>query len=327
LTRLRFLLDDAPQCETQQAILSAFATDLEERAQAEVVLSSRLTELRHWSDAPPGSSHRLALRLHALQPAPHLWTVFLPGHIVPGSIASVSRWGGALATREFTTVADLDVFAVDNTHLDCEQLRDFAAAHPDYEAISRYASLSATDIPAWLVAGGLTSARQLTQRPWYSAFAQTRLQWLGWAKKAMERGLLNLAMVEEDVRTGRVRPSLLAEIRALLEGTDAPLLPDLTLDPLFIAPERRLTDPQYRLLHSSELQERTLKFARRNSARKGSKRGLLKYFQRLFKRFLKFLWFSFWELPQRVIRATYLFYPITARPAVQRWREQSRSRE
>lgn len=316
MTRLRFLLDDAPQCKTQQAILSVFAADLQERALAEVVLSSRLTELRHWSDVPPESSNRLALRLHALQPAPHLWTVFLPGHIVPGSIASASRCDGALATREFTTVADLDVFTVDNMHPDCQQLHDFAAAHPDYEAISRYASLSATDIPSWLVSGGLTSARQLTQRPWYSAFAPTRLQWLGWAKKAMERGLLNLAMVEEDVRTGQVRPSLLAEVKAVMQGTDAPALPDLTLDMLFMAPERRLTDQQYRFLHSAELQRRTIKFARLNSAGKHSKQGLLKY-----------LWGSFRRLPRRSVQAAYHLYSITVRPAVQRLRQQSGSRE
>ncbi len=313
MTRLRFLLDDAPQCKTQQAILSVFAADLQERALAEVVLSSRLTELRHWSDVPPESSNRLALRLHALQPAPHLWTVFLPGHIVPGSIASASRWDGALATREFTTVADLDVFAVDNMHPDCQQLHDFAAAHPDYEAISRYASVSATDIPEWLVSGGLISVRQLTQRPWYSAYAPTRLQWLGWLKKAMERGLLNLATVEEDVRTGQVRPSLLVEVKAVMQGMDASTLPDLTLDALFIAPERRLTDQQYRLLHSAELQKRTLKFVKLNSVRKHPKQGLPKYF-----------WGAFRRLSRRSFQAAYYLYSITVRTAVQRLRQQSR---
>lgn len=316
MTRLRFLLDDAPQCKTQQAILSVFAADLQERALAEVVLSSRLTELRHWSDVPPESSNRLALRIHALQPAPHLWTVFLPGHIVPGSIASASRWDGALATREFTTVADLDVFAVDNMHPDCQQLHDFAAAHPDYEAISRYASLSATDIPPWLVSGGLISARQLTQRPWYSAFAPTRLQWLGWTRKAMERGLLNLAMVEEDVRTGKVRPSLLVEVKAVMQGTDASALPDLTLDALFMAPERRLTDTRHLLLHSAELQKRTAQYARRNATSKLAKLGLLRY-----------LWHYLRRLPGLGFHATYFIYSMTLRPAVKRIRQQPDTRE
>lgn len=316
MTRLRFLFDDAPQCKTQRAVLSVFAADLEESAQAEILLSSRMTELRHWSDVPLESSNRLALLLQALQPAPNLWTVFLPGHIVPGSIASASHWDGALATRQFTTVADLDLFAVDNTHPDCLQLHDFSAAHPDYEAISRYASLSATDIPTWLACGGLTSVRQLTHRPWYSAFAPTRLQWLGWVKKAMELGLLNLAMVEEDVRTGQVRTSLLAEVKAVMQGTDAPALPDLTLDTLFMAPERRLTNQQIRLMQSAELQKRTVKFIKQKSARKRTKQGLLKY-----------LWGSFRRLPRRSVQAAYYLYSITVRPAVQRLRQQSGSRE
>jgi hypothetical protein len=316
VTRLRFLLDDATQCKTQQVILSVFATDLEKGELVEVVLSSRLPELRRWSDAPPESSKRLGLRLQALQPEPNLWTVFLPGHIVPGSIASASRWEGALGTREFTTVADLDLFAVNNTHPDCQQFHDFASVHQDYESISSYNNLSATDIPAWLVSGGLISARQLTQRPWYSAFAPTRLQWLGWAKKAMDRGLLNLAIVEEDIRTGQVRPSLLEDLKGLHLVIDVTPLPDLTLDALFMAPERRLTDIQHRLLHSAELQKRTAQYARRNATSKLSKLGLLRY-----------LWHYLRRLPKLGFNAAYFVYSRTLRPAVKRLRQQPGTRE
>ncbi len=317
MTRLRFIIDDATQCKTQQAVLSVFAADLEKGALAEVVLSSRLSELRRWSDAPLESSNRLGLRLLALQPEVNLWTVFLPGHIVPGAIASASCWEGALGTREFTTVADLDLFAVNNTHPDCQQLHDFASAHPDYEAISRYASLSATDIPAWLVSGGLISVRQLTQRPWYSAFAPTRMQWLGWAKKAMERGMLNLAMVEEDIRTGQVRPSLLSDLKGLHLGIDVTPLPDRTLDALFMAPERRLTDIQHRILHSAELQKRTAhQYARRNATSKLSKLGLLRY-----------LWHYLRRLPKLGFQTAYFVYSMTLRPVVKRIRQQPETRE
>jgi hypothetical protein len=327
VTPLRFLLDDATPCRTQQAVLSVFATDLEERARGTVIRTSQLTGMQQWADVPAESSRRLGLRLLALQPAPDQLTVFLPGHIVPGTIDTGSRWGSALAAREFSTVADLDVFAVDSTGSEVCQFHEFVAAHPDYESVSRYAGFTSAALPGWLVSGGLTSALKLTQRPWYCAYAPTRLQWLSWVRRAVDQGLLDLSRVEEDVRTGLVRPSLLAEVKAVMQGTDALPLPDLTLDTLFMAPERRLTDQQYRLLHSAELAERTLKFAKRKSARKGSKRGLLNDIQRVFKRFLKLLWFLLRRLPQRIIQAAYRLYSITARPAVQRWRGQSRPGE
>jgi hypothetical protein len=315
VTSLRFLLDDATPCKTQQAVLSVFAADLEKRARGTVIRASQLTGMRQWADVPAESSRRLGLRLLALQPAADQLTVFLPGHIVPGTIDTGSRWGSALAAREFSTVADLDLFALDSTGSEVRQFHEFVAAHPDYESVSRYAGFTSAALPGWLVSGGLTSALQLTQRPWYCAHAPTRLQWLGWVKRAVERGLLDLSMVEEDVRTGMARPSLVAEVKAVMQGTDAPALPDLTLDTLFMAPERRLTDIQHRLLHSVELQKRTIQFARRNATQKLAKQGLLKYLQRSLRR-----------LPRLGFHAAYLLYSMTLRPAVKRIRQQLNTR-
>lgn len=315
MTLIRFLLDDATACKTQQAVLSVFSGDLEELARGTVVRASRLSGMRQWADVSTESSNRLALRLLALQPVSDQLTVFLPSHIVPGTVDIGSRWGSTLAAREFSTVANLDLFAVDSAGSEVSQFHEFFAAHPDYEAVSRYANFTSAALPGWLVSGGLTSALQLTLRPWYCAYAPTRLQWLGWVRRALERGVLDLSMVEEDVRVGQVRPSLLTDVKAIMQGMDFRALPDLTLDTLFVAPERRLTDQQRQILHTLMIPKRTAKLSRRNLAGKISKQGLL-----------KFLWASFRRLPRRSIQVVYRLYSTTARPVVQRLRQQSGSR-
>lgn len=271
MTQLRFLLDDAGQSQTQKAVLSAFASDLEERTKGEIVWSSQLPETRRWEDVPAESSRRLGLRLLALEPAPSLLTVFLPGHIVPGAIAPSLQGDGKLAAGRFSTVADLDLFVVDNAGSEAQLYHDFVLAHPDYEAVSSYATFRAGELPGWLVSGGLASAIKLTERPWYSAFAPARAAWLGWVRKALEQNRLTLAMAEDDVRNGLVRPSLLEEVRSLSDSAAIPAIPDLTLDALFAAPECRLTAAQHKLLHSPELQTRTLKYAHRLAAHKRAK--------------------------------------------------------
>ncbi len=328
MTLIRFLLDDATPCRTQQAVLSVFADDLEVRTLGKVVRTSQLQGMHQWTDVPIESSHRLGLRLLALQPASDQLTIFLPSHIVPGIIELAYPWGTTLGSSEFSTVADLDLFAVDNTNCEVQRFQEIVAAKPDYEAISRYADFTSTDLPGWLVSGGLTSALQLTQRPWYCAFSQTRLQWLGWVRLAVERGLLDLSMVEEDVRTGLARPSLLAEVKTLLQGMNALPLPDPALDTLFMAPERRLTHHQYRLLHSTELQNRTTKYYKRKSASKHSKYYKQKSASKHSKKsLLKYLWGSFRRLPRRSVQVAYHLYSITVRPVVQRLRQQSGPRE
>lgn len=316
MTQLRFLLDDMPSSKTQQAVLLAFAAYLEEGGSVEVVRASQLREVRHWSDVPVESSRRLDLRLQALLPRPHQLTVFLPSHIVPGTVELASCWDATLASREFSTVADLDLFAVNNGCSEVQRFQEFVAITPDYEAVSRYAGFSSKQLPSWLISGGLVSALQVTQRPWYCAFAPRRLQWLGWVRQAVEQRLLDLSMMEEDVRTGQVRPSLLADVKAVLQGMEPPPFPDLTLDALFTPPERCLTDAQYRLLHSVALQRRTVMFARRNASRKLAKQGLL-----------KFIWRSLRRLPRQCLRALHQIYSVTLRPIVKRLSEQFEARE
>lgn len=316
MTLVRFLLDDVTPCKTQHAVLSVFAEDIEQRALGTVVRASQLIGIHQWADVPAESSRRLGLRLLALQPGLEQLTVFLPAHIVPGSLELVTPWGSALAAGKFSTVADLDLFAVSNTSQEVHRFQETVAANPDYETVSRYANFTSAVLPSWMVSGGLTSALQLTQRPWYSAFAPTRLQWLGWVGRAMAQGRLDLYMVEEDIRAGLIRPSLLADVKAVLEGTNTPLIPDLTLDVLFTPPERRLTDQQYRLLHSDELQMRTLKFAKQRSANKLAKLGLLKYLVYVFRR-----------LPLLAFRTACYIYSMTFRPVVRLVRQQVNQRK
>lgn len=312
--KIRFLIDDASQCRTQQAVLFALAGALEERALGKVVRSSHLTELRKWDDVPLESSRRLALRLMALEPTHDLLTVFLPGHIVPGPINSVFQQSAALTTQEFTTVADLDLFTIDNTHRETHLLHEFVTANRDYESVSRYDSFNVTAPPRELISGGLTSALQLTYRPWYSAFAPTRLQWLGWVKQAIDMGLLDFAAVEKDAQDGLVRPSLLSDVRALLNGVKTPSIPDLTLDSTFVSPECSLTESQYRLLYSTKLQKRTVEYAKRNPV---GKQGMLKYYLLRFpRRLLKYLLRFSRRLFRLGYQLTYMAYSGSVRPVV-----------
>jgi hypothetical protein len=302
MTRLRFIIDDATQCKTQQAVLLAFAADLEKRAVGEVVRSSLLNELPRWLDVPAESSRRLGLYLLAFQPTPNLLTVFLPSHIVPGGIDSAFQWDAALTTREFSTIADLDFFTVNNAHRETYLFHDFVSSNQDYESVSRYDRFKVTTLPDELISGGLFSALQLTNRPWYSAFAPVRLQWLAWVKKAIDKDLLDFSAVEKDAQDGLVRPSLLSDVKALLNGACAPPLPDLTLDSIFVSPERRLDESQYRLLYSAELQKRAVEYAKRNARSKS------KLSRRLFK---------------LGYQLTYKVYSVSVRPLFVRMRKKS----
>lgn len=318
MTQLRFLLDDAGQSQTQKAVLSAFASDLEERTKGEIVWSSQLPETRQWEDVPAESSRRLGLRLMALEPAPGLLTVFLPGHIVPGEVNTPHLGDWTLATSRFSTVADLDLFVVDNAGNEVQQYQDFVLAHPDYEAASSYAAFRAGDLPGWLVSAGLTSSLKLTERPWYTAFSPARAAWLGGVRKALEQNRLTLSMVEDDVRNGLVRPSLLEEVRSLSDSAAIPEIPDLTLDSLFASPERRLTVAQQLLLHSPELQARTLQYATRKAAHKlarqqrewHQKHPVRSYIKKVVKKTLKFGY-----------HVAYAAYAASLRPLVKRLRQ------
>lgn len=318
MPELRFLIDDEGQCRTQRAVLSVFAAALTQGHDAKVSWSSKLQVIRYWEDVPTESARRLDLRLQALEPAAGWVTVFLPGHIVPGDLGAWGISGQALATNRFTTVADLDVFVADNGAADLCQFYEHAGSHPDYEAIGRYDQFTSDELPDWLTRGGLVSALSFTQRPWYSGKAGVREQWLGWVQKALEQGALTLAMVEEDVRQGKARPSLIAEVKALLNGVEVRELPDLTLDSLFVFPECRLSATQFQLLNSEDLQRRTLEFAGRNMKRKAFKQkkfGARDSLRRGVKRLRRLLLLC--------LQAAYTGYAATLRPLVKSLRERN----
>lgn len=316
MTNIHFLIDDASQCRTQKAVLLAFASALEECAVGKVIRSSNVSELEKWDEVPSESSRRLALRIMAFQPAHDLLTAFLPGHVIPGSINSVFQQSTALTAQRFTTIADLDLFTIDNAHSETQLFHDFATCNQDYESIGRYDRFKVATLPSELISGGLSSALLLTNRPWYSAFSPARLQWLSWVKQAIDQGLLDFSAVERDVQDGLVRPSLLSDVKALLnDGFNSPL-PDLTLDSMFVAPERRLVNSQHRLLYSEELQNRTIEYAKRNShgkLRKLSMLGKLKY--------------HILRLPHRLSKfgyqLTYKAYSVLVRPVVVWMRQKS----
>lgn len=315
MPEIRFVIDDAGQCRTQRAVLSAFAASLAQDISASVVWSSDVHAVRHWEDVPPESARRLDLRLQALEPAAGRVTVFLPGHTIPAAIAPWHASGEALSTSRFTTVADLDIFVADNDAAELRAFHAFIDSHADYEAISRYDGFTSGELPDWLSRGGLVSALSFTQRPWYSALASSRVEWLRWVRMALEQGVLTMAMVEEDLRQGRVRPSLLEDVSRPLDDI---ALPDLTLDALFVVPECRPSDKQKSLLHSAELQKRTLDFVQRNSKRKSQKQwqrhgiwGRLRRVPKgLAKRLLKFC--------RRCVHKAYAGYAMSLRPLVKR---------
>lgn len=338
MTRLRFLIDDVPACLTQRAVLADFAATLADGAEVEVLWTSALRGLPSWPDVPAESSRRLAVRLAALAPLADTVTVFLPAHTLPGPVA-VPPPGGlglvpALATDGATAVADLDLFVVDNASAEAEALRAYLLAHPGYESASRHEAFAVGPWPAWLVGGGLSSARLFTRRPWYSAHAPQSGPWLQAVARALDAGRLTPAMVTDDVQSARVRPSLREEVAAL-RGEPLPAGgADLTLDALFVPPERRLPTAQRALLHSHALQHRTLRYARRNGERKGTRprrdtqdglpalaRSLLRPLSRPLLRparhALRWGWRLAWRTGWRVLHAA---YAASLRPLVHRWR-------
>lgn len=272
---LRFLIDDVPACLTQRAVLADFAALLEARAcgsAVEVLWSSALRGLPSWTDVPPESSRRLAVRLAALAPLPDTVTIFVPAHalVQPLDVARATAWrpGCTLACDGFPAIADLDLFAVANASPEVAALQAFLQSHTGYDAASRYDAFTTRPLPAWLVTGGLSSARLFTHRPWYSVQAPQRGPWLQAVGRALDSGRLTLGQVADDVRRARVRPSLLEDVAALRGGAGVAGGPDLALDALFIPPECRLTGAQRVMLHSQALQCRTLAFARRRATRK-----------------------------------------------------------
>lgn len=270
MTAWLFLIDDAHESLTQRAVLAGFADALAQRPGTFVCLTSALRPSRRWVGVPAAASHRLAARIFALGASQGSVSVFVPGHVVPGAPGPFARPTQAISAQRFTTVADLDLFVVDNASPEVAQFAAQFDAQPDYESTSRYTRLSAGPLPAWLLEGGLQSLPLYTQRPWYCALAPTRTAWLAAVGEALGQGTLTLAQVEQDVHHGLVRPSLLEDARRLAAGAPAASLPwpDRTLDALFVVPECRPTAVQRHLLRSSGLHARLKAHAGRDRVRK-----------------------------------------------------------
>src|SRR5690606_37571885 len=108
----------------------------------------------------------------------------------------------------------------------------------------------------------------LTERPWYSASSPMRTRWTRLVQELIEANKIDLSAIEEDVAEGLVRPSVLDDLRFLRKnGFLAVALPGTT-DSMFVFPECRLTDSEYRLLGSKELQSRIESYAKRRKAKK-----------------------------------------------------------
>ncbi|WP_018411134.1 hypothetical protein [Methyloversatilis thermotolerans] len=326
MLEIRFLIDDVGQCGTQRAVLSAFANALMNDCGVTVVRSSELSLQQFgWDDVPPESSRRLALRALALAPSPDRLTVFLPGHVIPGPIAPGNAPDRPLAAAQFTTVADLDIFVMDNRAADAHRFREFVNSHADYETVSRYDAFDSCALPDWLIEGGLTSALNLSQRPWYSGYAPTRTQWLHWVAEAIDQGLITPAMVEDDVRKGLARPSLLHDIRRLPTDAGVSDRPDMTLDSLFVFPECRLSDTQYQMLLSEALQERTVAFAGRNAKRKAVKLKMHKWTWERLRHAPQGVKWKLIKLGHRFLHAAYTRYSASLRPMAKRLSQRNES--
>ena len=278
MKNIRFFLDDHQVCETQKAVLLAFVEDLKKHKNTEIVLASELTKPYKWDDVAEVASTNLWLRLEAFQPLAHTVTVFLPGHIIPAHIESFEISETTLETSKFTTVAYLDFFFVHNDSMEVKKFNEFIKENPTYEAVSNYSSFSTKNFQEWLMKSGIKSALLFTDRPWYNSNARYRSQWLEWVKIAIQKKYLTLSMIESDILNKKVRPSLLQDVKTIIQtGVEPKISIYATLDTMFSYPEIRLTDEQYQMLHSSQLQTRTLKNMRASKKlKKTSLKKLLK---------------------------------------------------
>ena len=268
MIKVRFLLDDVGQSQTQRSVLRTFAADLESQSLGEVVWTSHIPIFSYWNDVPDESSRRIGLRQFALRPEANQLTVFLPGHLVPGVLTKPININHALATASFSSVSGLDLCVINNAAPEMLQFQCFTQAHSDYESVSGFDSFGICELPDWLVSGGLKSCLCLADRPWYSIFAPTRVVWLAWIRRAMERGDLTILMVKSDISDGLVRPSLLDDVEYLVNNQPLFPLSVPTLDALFVFPECRLSNAQYQLLHSKALQMRMVELVSLQTARK-----------------------------------------------------------
>lgn len=298
MTRIRFIIDDVGQCRTQRAILAGFAAALAHYG--DVVCASALTLPTPWVNVPAESARRLALRLYALAPTGDQVTVFLPGHTIPGVYDWSNLQVDGLIAEDVATLGELDFFIFNNSSLAALSLTQLVATEPSYDVLSSYWFLAEDVSPAqWHLEGSLVSARSYNDRPWYSAYARYRVQWLNLLASALETGRLDSGTIREDCTLGLARPSLLLDLAALQEQAPLQELPDTTLDALFVYPECALPLTQRRLLVSRALQKRTLAYANRHKKTK----------QPAFIARLK-------RLPRQAYRLAYSGYRMSLRPIV-----------
>lgn len=325
MTTVRFLIDDVNQSQTQRAVLQVFATDLQNQSLGDVVWASEIPNISTWNEVPSESSRQLGLRLFALSfTTSDQLTIFIPGHIVPGMLNKPVNIDHAIATNSFTTVRSLDLFIINNASPELSQFQIFTKTNSDYEQLSNFELFSISELPDWLTYGGLKSCLNFTDRPWYSVFAPSRSEWLIWVQRALRQGNLTISMVQEDIHNGLARPSLLDDLKQIINNQALTSFPCTasTLDSLFIFPECRLSDTQYRLLHSKSLQARTLEFAKQQHKRKQKqlksrtqlaysilkdRRIIIKKFRSLFKKSIKLAHLT-----------AYTIYTISLRPLVKK---------
>jgi len=258
MEQVKVLVDDSVGCNTQRAVLSAFVSELRKNKSLSVIEMSKEPLSIIWSDVPAESSRQLALRLFAFQ-SKSTMTVFLPGHIIPGRIDSANTFHSAICANNFRCVSGLDISVIRHAHKDVQFFLNFVDTHPNYNSVGGYENFNVERLPAWLVAGGLISALDICKRPWYFAQTPARIQWLYWVRKAIDQGLLNIQMVENDVSKGVVRPSLLSDVKQLILGVENPLI-QTTVDSFFTPPESALNCERLQILNSEELQQRAIKY-------------------------------------------------------------------
>lgn len=309
---LRILIDDEGQCRTQRAVLACFAATL---PQAQIAWASQLPRPARWADAPPASARRLRVLMAALEHLPGRYTLYVPGHVVPGEPLALAPNVPGPPVPNWATLADLDVFLADNGSPAAVQLAQQALLNPDYQSCSAFPAAGLATLPPWIRASGLASQGLITARPWYFAQAQSRSQWLAWVRKALHQRLLTLEDVRADVGEGLVRPSLLQDASALAAGDKPPLAPDTTLDTLFTCPEVRLSDAQYATLHSQALQARTSRYHRMEAARKSAEARDFRPPQppvSLQARAAR----KVQSLARRAVKKAYYYYSISLRPLI-----------
>jgi len=167
-----------------------------------------------------------------------------------------------------TCLSNLDLFIVNNGALELKSIKD----HSDYDSLSGFCTLSNEALPKWISADKIQTCLKLTDRPWYSIFSPARKQWINLVKDLILNKKLTIETIKQDISDGSIRPSLLADIESALENRPLPPPFFNNIDSVFVYQEMRVSDIQYKLLHSKELQQRTIINERKN--RKGKKASL-----------------------------------------------------